>query len=264
MKKLTIARVVFSSIGLFVFHASLSRRNTNPTATTAKGAIPTIFRDPKSYYKAGEPSVCLITDLSLRRPVSRPASHYRLFFGDHRSERMTPTLTGAQPAVYTSNGKTVRVLAEENDKAFALLNALDESQRKQAILNYRIDDLVAGPGHAGETIQPEGLKAAAMNEKQRTMLLDVISEWAGIVNDAYAKPRMAEIKAGLDETYFAWSGPTTHEPGRNGASYYRIQGPKLIIEFSPQGVGGDPTMHLHTMYRDPTNDYGRAFTNNSN
>ncbi|HEX4227858.1 MAG TPA: DUF3500 domain-containing protein [Bryobacteraceae bacterium] len=177
---------------------------------------------------------------------------------------ITPTLTGAQPAVYTSNGKTVRVLAEENDKAFALLNALDESERKQAILNYRVDDLVTGPGHAGETIQPEGLKAAAMNEKQRAMLLDVISEWAGIINDAYATPRMAEIKAGLDETYFAWSGPTTHEPGRNGTSYYRIQGPKLMIEFSPQGVGGDPTMHVHTMYRDPTNDYGRAFTNNSN
>jgi Protein of unknown function (DUF3500) len=71
---------------------------------------------------------------------------------------------------------------------------------------------------------------------------------------------MAEIIAGLDSTYFAWSGPTTHEPGRNGSAYYRIQGPKLFIEFSPQGVGGDPTMHVHTIYRDPTNDYGRAFT----
>lgn len=54
---------------------------------------------------------------------------------------MTPTLTGAQPAVYTSKGKTVRVLAQENDKAFALLGALDEAQRKQAILNYRAGDL---------------------------------------------------------------------------------------------------------------------------
>lgn len=81
-----------------------------------------------------------------------------------------------------------------------------------------------------------------------------------IVNEDYAAPRMAEIEAGLDETWFAWSGPTTHEPGRNGSSYYRIQGPKLIIEFSPQGVGGDPTMHVHTVYRDPTNDYGKGFT----
>jgi hypothetical protein len=173
---------------------------------------------------------------------------------------MTPTLTGAQPSVYTSNGKTIRVLAQESDKAFALLSALNEAQRKQAILNYRVDDLVLGPGHAGGTIQPEGLKASALNERQREMLLDVISEWAGIINDAHAIPRMAEIKAGLDDTYFAWSGPTTQEPGKNISAYYRIQGPKVAIEFSPQGVGGDPTMHVHTIYRDPTNDYGIKFT----
>src|SRR6202012_3976141 len=67
---------------------------------------------------------------------------------------ITPTLTGAQPSVYTSNGKTVRALAEENDKAFALLDALDAAQRKQAILNYRVNDLVLGPGQAGVVIQP--------------------------------------------------------------------------------------------------------------
>jgi hypothetical protein len=84
---------------------------------------------------------------------------------------------------------------------------------------------------------------------------------AGIVNEGFAAPRLAEIKTSLAETYFAWSGPTTHEPNRNGTSYYRIQGPKLFIEFSPQGVGGDPSNHVHTMYRDPTNDYGRALLN---
>jgi hypothetical protein len=123
-----------------------------------------------------------------------------------------------------------------------------------------VGDLVLGPGQAGKTIQPEGLKATAMNERQRTLLLDVISEWAGIINVAYAAPRMAEIRAGLEDTYFAWRGPTSHEPDKNGSAYYRIQGPKLVIEFSPQGVGGDPTMHVHTMYRDPTNDYGIKFT----
>ncbi|HTB13074.1 MAG TPA: DUF3500 domain-containing protein [Bryobacteraceae bacterium] len=173
---------------------------------------------------------------------------------------ITPTLTGAQPSVYISNGKTVRALAQENDKAFMLLDTLDEAQRKQATLNYRIGDLVLGPGHAGERIQPEGLKATALNGKQRAMLLDLISEWAGIINDSYAGPRMEEIKASLDDTYFAWSGPGTHEAGKNGSAYYRIQGPKLVIEFSPQGVGGDPTNHVHTMYRDPTNDYGIKLT----
>ncbi|SDH02809.1 Protein of unknown function [Pseudomonas flavescens] len=173
---------------------------------------------------------------------------------------LTPTLTGAQPSVYTVGGRTVRVLAGENDKAFALLGALDDPQRQQAILDYRVGDLVLGPGSSAETIVPEGLKASAMDERQRALLLDLIGEWAGIVGDAYAAPRMAEIRAGLDDTWFAWSGPTTHEPGRNGSAYYRIQGPKLVIEFSPQGVGGDPTMHVHTVYRDPTNDYGQQLT----
>ncbi|GGG90239.1 hypothetical protein GCM10011586_00820 [Silvibacterium dinghuense] len=173
---------------------------------------------------------------------------------------MTPTLTGAQPSIYKHGEQTVRVLAKENDTAFALLDALDAGQKKKAILNYEVNDLVLGPGHAGETIQPEGIKGSDLNDRQRAMLLDVIAQWAGIVNDAYAKPRLGEIQADLNDTYFAWSGPTTHEPGKNGGSYYRIQGPKVIVEFSPQGVGGDPTMHVHTIYRDPTNDYGVKIT----
>lgn len=173
---------------------------------------------------------------------------------------LTPTLTGAQPALYTSNGKTVRPLGPESDKAFALLSSLDETQRKQAILSYRLADLVLGPGQDGKTIQPEGLKVSLMNEPQRAMVLDLISEWAGIINLSAAAARMAEVKAGLDDTWFAWSGPTTVTPGKNITAYYRIQGPKLVIEYAPQQLGGDPAMHIHTMYRDPTNDYGRGLT----
>ncbi len=173
---------------------------------------------------------------------------------------LTPTLTGAQPALFTSNGKTVRPLGQESDKALALLNALDNNQRKKAILSYELADLVLGPGQDGKTIQPEGLKASQMNEQQRAMLLNVISEWAGIIHQSAAAARMAEIKAGLNETWFAWSGPTTAAPGRNITAYYRIQGPNLVIEYAPQTLGGDPALHVHTMYRDPTNDYGRKFT----
>lgn len=170
---------------------------------------------------------------------------------------LTPTLTGAQPALYTENGKVVRPLAGESDKAMALLNALDESQRKQAILGFRLADLVLGPGQDGKTIQPEGLKASGMNDKQRAMLLDTISEWANIVHESAAASRMAELKGDINETWFAWSGPTTVAPGSNITAYYRIQGPHLVIEYAPQTLGGDPALHVHTMYRDPTNDYGR-------
>jgi hypothetical protein len=170
---------------------------------------------------------------------------------------LTPTLTGAQPALYKLNGKTVRPLGQESDQALALLSALAENQRKQAILNYRVADLVLGPGQDGKTIQPEGLRASNMNEKQRAMLVRVIAEWAAIIYESEAAARMAELKGDLNETWFAWSGPTTAEPGHNITAYYRIQGPHLVIEYAPQELGGDPALHVHTMYRDPTNDYGR-------
>ncbi len=173
---------------------------------------------------------------------------------------LTPTLTGAQPALYTENGTAVRPLGQESDKALALLNALDDTQRKQAVLGFRLADLVLGPGQDGKTIQPEGLKASAMNDKQRAELIDLISEWAGIIHESAAAARMTELKADINETWFAWSGPTTANPGSNIAAYYRIQGPHLVIEYAPQRLGGDPSMHVHTMYRDPTNDYGRAVT----
>lgn len=170
---------------------------------------------------------------------------------------LTPTLTAAQPAVYERNGKTIRPLGGESDKALALLDSLDENQRKQAILSFRVADLVLGPGQDGKTIQPEGLKASAMTEKQRAALLDLISEWAGIVTEGAVAARLAQLKADIKETWFAWSGPTTAAAGSNITAYYRIQGPHLVIEYAPQPLGGDLALHVHTMYRDPTNDYGR-------
>ena len=169
---------------------------------------------------------------------------------------LTPTLTGAQPAAFKLNGKTIRPIGRESDKGLALLQSLDDKRRQKAVLNYTVSDLVLGPGQDDKKIAPEGLKASEMNAKQQAMLLDVIGEWAGILNESSAAARMAELKADLNETWFAWSGPATGEAGSNITAYYRIQGPHLVIEYAPQH--DEPTNHVHTIYRDPTNDYGRA------
>jgi hypothetical protein len=170
--------------------------------------------------------------------------------GEHGT--LTPSHTGAQPATYEFEGKTVRPLGREVDKAFALVNSLDEAQRKQAILGFQMHDLVLGPGRDGQTIQPEGIKGSALTEKQRETLLDLASEWTGIMHDAAAKAKMDEMKKNIAETWFAWSGPTE----KGSAAYFRIQGPTVIIEYAPQRLGGDSTKHIHTIYRDPTNEYG--------
>jgi hypothetical protein len=169
---------------------------------------------------------------------------------------MTPSLTGAQPASFQSEGKTIRPLGRESDEALALLQSLDAKQRAKAVLGYQVADLVLGPGQDGKQISPEGLKVAEMNDQQKTLLLQVIAEWAGIMNDAMAASRMAQLKAEINDMWFAWSGPTDFQPGANIAAYYRIQSPHLVIEYAPQS--DEPTNHVHTIYRDPTNDYGKS------
>jgi hypothetical protein len=169
---------------------------------------------------------------------------------------LAPSHTGAQPARYQFEGKTIRPLGNEVDKAFALLTSLDEAQRKQAILGVQMRDLVLGPGREGKMIQPEGIKGADLTDKQREMLLDLAGEWTGILHDAAATAKMQEMKKDINETWFAWSGPTE----KGAAAYFRIQGPSVFIEFAPQRLGGDTTQHIHTIYRDPTNEYGAKWS----
>ena len=187
------------------------------------------------------------------------------FAGEDSS--LTPSFIGVQPSEYTLDevpdlnfvpaevlgGGTIRPMAAENDKAFQLMNALDEQQQEQATLDYEISEVVLGAGEDGRQLEPEGLRASEMNLDQRDMLLSLISEWTGVANEEAAAAKMAEVRNNLADTYFAWYGPT-----ENGSVvYYRITGPTLNIEFAHQAQpapGG--VLHLHTIYRDPTSEYG--------
>ena len=167
---------------------------------------------------------------------------------------LTPSLTGGQPIKFTLDGKEVYQWQAENDNAFALINALDADQQKQAILGSSYVNLALGPGEDGKTIQPEGIKVSSLNADQQKLLLDLVRVRVGLLSEDDAAVKMAEIEANLAETWFAWYGPTT-----NGeAAYYRIQGPTLFLEYSPQSMGGAAIDHIHAMLRDPTNDYGAA------
>ena len=165
---------------------------------------------------------------------------------------LAPSHTGAQPAIYEFEGKTVRPLGREVDKSFDLITSMDEAQRTKAILGFQVRDMVLGPGRDGQTIEPEGIKGSDLTEKQREMLMDLASEWTGIMHEAVAKTKMDEMKKNITETWFAWSGPTE----KGSAAYFRIQGPTVVIEYAPQRMGGDAGNHIHTIYRDPTNEYG--------
>src|SRR5215208_681868 len=183
---------------------------------------------------------------------------------DGEDNVLTPSFVGVQPAEYTLDeagdlsafepasvlgSGTIRPMGVENDEAFDLMNALDPEQQDQAILDYEVSDLVLGPGEDGRVLEPEGIPASEMTADQQALLLDLVREWVGIANEETAEARMSEIEDGLNDTYFAWSGPTT-----NGeVIYYRITGPTLHIELAHQM---NDVLHIHSVYRDPTREYG--------
>ena len=70
-----------------------------------------------------------------------------------------------------------------------------------------------------------------LHDGQQDMLLEVVREWAGIMTEAFATPRMAQIGANLPQTFFAWSGPTTNgsagvlpHPGTDAGDRIRTAG----------------------------------------
>ena len=196
-----------------------------------------------------------------------PAAPWMLQFGGHHlgvnvtfvgdQAVCSPLHTGILPARFEQDGRIVRGLGRENDKAFDLVGTLTPNQLKAARIDHDVSELVFGPGYPDAKLSPQGLAGSDMSEGQRGALLGLIGEWVGVLNDAHAAQRIDEIRQSLPDTRFAWSGPTTHEPQINGEAYFRIHGPSLVIEHAPQGNQGGYKVHVHTVMRDLGNDYGR-------
>lgn len=162
---------------------------------------------------------------------------------------LTPTHTGAQPALFKRGNDDVRPLGREIDTAFKLIDSLNEKQRAQAVISQQPQgELLLGPGRDGKKIEPKGIKGSDLTREQQGQLLEVIGTWVNIVESDAATARMEAIKEKLSDTYFAWSGPV--EQGK--AAYFRVQGPSVVIEYAPQGGTG----HIHTVIRNPEDDYG--------
>ena len=169
---------------------------------------------------------------------------------------LAPSLTGGQPVRFTWEGEAIDIVVDEVTAAAALMASLDEAQREAVVVSDERSDLVLGPGEDGRTLQPEGLLAADMTDEQRSLLLALIEARVGLLNADDLLAAMAPIEANLDATTLAWFGPVDDA----AQAYWRVVGPTIALEFSPQDMGGDPANHLHNMLRDPTNDYGAAWT----
>ena len=148
----------------------------------------------------------------------------------------SPSFIGIEPATFTLDRLEWTPLSDRAAAGAALLAALPARHRTTALAGSRPRELYAGAGRDGVIPPPEGSRAGAWADPHRRQLLNLIGLWAGIMPPAAAQRRLAQIEAELAEARFAWHGPADG----SGAIYYRIQGPTLLIEFSPRTRSAPP------------------------
>jgi len=162
----------------------------------------------------------------------------------------TPTFLGSNPRVVRSGRYAgSSTLPHEGDRGLELLAALDPDQRKTAIIaDEKPEDVIEGPGRRSSLEGYEGLKADRLTPEQARLLRVLVAEYVGNAEFDTAAAQMARIEqAGWGELWFSWRGPA--DPA--GRFYYRVHGPRILIEYSRQNEN-----HDHTIVRDPQNDYG--------
>jgi hypothetical protein len=165
----------------------------------------------------------------------------------------TPSFFGSNPAeVKEGPKKGLRILAQEEDRARALLLSLDPDRRAKATINaIAPKDIVTTNAVKVDPLSPVGIAAGAMDQNQRDKLMALIDVYTSAMASDVAADRMQKIRrAGVEKIAFAWAGEIEH--GR--PHYYRIQGPTFLVEYD--NTQNDAN-HIHSVWRDFDGDFGR-------
>ena len=179
---------------------------------------------------------------------------------------MTPSFWGSEPAVATS-GKYAgtRIMDDEQHAGLTMVRALTAPQRERAILEPKKtgNNIRAQLFSDNVVIDYAGVPVSSFTASQKEQLLDLIELYVGNLRDEHARVHLTDVKARLDDTYFAWVGETNDD----SVFYYRIQSPVVLIEFdhqTPVGLthlyprGVPYKEHIHAVVRTPNgNDYGK-------
>ena len=173
---------------------------------------------------------------------------------DDRIVSSTPNFFGANPAVVLSGPeKGKQILKDETAVGFELLNALDEQQKKKAMIATQAPaDIITGASRKAIINDTNGISYDELNTAQKKVFMQLLSVYVHRYSQLFAADMINEITtAGLNNLRFAWAG--AQRPGLGNAHYYRILGPTIIIEYDNTQNNAN---HVHTVVRDLKNDFG--------
>lgn len=177
----------------------------------------------------------------------------------------TPTFFASNPATVKNlvDGglpEGTRVLADEEQFAFDLVNALSSEQKKKAVIAEKAPREIRS---AGSPQPPEddkvGISLGELTQEQTTLMKKLVNAYASNLPGEVRSSRINAIaQAGPKHIHFAWAGAT--EPGIG--HYYRIQGPTFLIEFvnTQPDPAGNLANHIHCVWRDMKGDFAVALS----
>ncbi len=148
--------------------------------------------------------------------------------------------------------KGLRVLKEEEDLGFELVNSLSNSQKQKAIFQLKaFTDIVTTNSAQVAPLKPVGILAMEMTISQKAILNKLLVAYLLSMPPAIAQTRMKKITAeDMNSIRFGWAGGT--KPGI--AHYFRVQGKTFLIEFDNTQNNAS---HIHTVWRDFNGDFGQ-------
>lgn len=226
---------------------ALARWNDTPEAErTALQKAVVETRDPTKY------AVALFGEPGSAKWGWRLAGHHAAanFTVSEGRVAFTPVFLGSSPRmVETGPYAGTMVLPHEGNRGLELMAALTPAQQDKArVADELVDDIFAGPGRQDSLEDYEGLAASELDADQMRLLRALVEEYVRNADFDAADTQLEAIaEAGWDAMWFSWRGPADAD----GRFYYRVHGPRLLIEYNRQDEN-----HDHTIVRDPLNDYG--------
>src|SRR3954454_5766185 len=128
----------------------------------------------------------------------------------------------------------------------------DTEQATLQALSDAIDDSAGLTADDHRSVQytttPKGVAGRELDPAQRQLLLALLATYFDRLPDGVS-PRASYDDRALDAVHVAWAGST--EPGH--AHYYRLQGPRLLIEWDNTQRGAN---HAHSVCGDPEAAFG--------
>jgi hypothetical protein len=165
---------------------------------------------------------------------------------------VTPLFLGAEPRIVPDGWPEAgaQVLGPEEELARALHAALPTGLRERATLPFSADrgDML-GQVRRVALGEPRGVARSELPPPAQARLDALVEVFLANFPEEIASARRAEIdSAGRDALRFAWA--ETRDPP--GAFYWRIQGPRTLVEVD-NTTDGD---HVHAVWHDVPGDFG--------